>query len=181
MMITAGPPCNLWAEAGHHDVWLWKRALTRALPELKTPHEVAMEEKPDLSQLCEWGAMVWVTQLDTGKLDPKAEETRFVGFDKESKGFWICWPKKRKVSIERDMYFDKNQALQPDEVSMEGVEDVFANLDTSQPSNTFQNTQHTPKNIENIAHMPIEGPEPENVENANSEVAKTSQSSEVTV
>jgi hypothetical protein len=124
MMIGAGLPRNLWAEAVRHDVWLRNRAPTRALPELKTPFEVATGKKPDLSQLCEWGATVWVKRLDAGKLDPRAEEARFVGFDDESKGFRIYWPKKFKVSIERDVYFDKNQALQPDEVSIEGVEDV---------------------------------------------------------
>lgn len=177
MMIAAGLPRNLWAEAVHHDVWLRNRAPTRALPGSKTPHEVATGEKPDLSQLCEWGMTVWVTRLDAGKLDPRAEEARFVGLDKESKGFRIYWPKKYKVSVERDVYFDKNRALEPDEVSIEGVEDVFTNSDTSQPSDTSQN----------VPHMPSKGPEPENVENPienpsiiNSEVTKTTQSSEVT-
>jgi hypothetical protein len=72
---------------------------------------------------------VWVKWLDAGKLDPRAEEAHFVGFNEESKGFQIYWPKKHKVSIERDVYFDKNQALEPDKVSIEGVEDVFINSD----------------------------------------------------
>jgi hypothetical protein len=41
------------------------------------------------------------------------------------------WPNKKKVSIERDVYFDKNWALQPEKVSIEGVEDVFTYSDTS--------------------------------------------------
>ena len=55
-----------------------------------------------------------------------------MGYNDESKGFRIYWPKKHKVSIERDMYFDKNHTLKPDEVSIEGVEDVFTNSDTPQ-------------------------------------------------
>jgi hypothetical protein len=158
----------------HHDVWLHNYTPTRALPGTKTPHKVAMGEKPDLSQLCEWGAMVWIKQLEAGKLDPRAEESRFVGFDEESKRFQIYWPKKKKVSIERDVYFDKNWALQPDKVSIEGVEGVFTNSDTSQPSDTSQ------KPIENATHAPSKGPEPKNVEDANSEVTKTTQISEAT-
>jgi hypothetical protein len=96
-----------------------------------------------LSQLCEWGAIVWIKRLDAGKLDPRAEEARFVGYDDESKGFRIYWPKKRKVSVERDMYFDKNRALEPDEASIEGEEDVFTQPDTSQPRST------TPDDINN--------------------------------
>jgi hypothetical protein len=53
MMIAAGLPRNLWAEAVHHNVWLRNCVPTQALPGSKTPHEVAMGEKPDLSQLCE--------------------------------------------------------------------------------------------------------------------------------
>jgi hypothetical protein len=85
-MIRAGLPRDLWAEAVHHDVWLRNHALTQALPGTKTPHEVAMGGKPDLSQLCEWGTTVLVKQLDAGKLDPRAKEAHFVGFNEESKG-----------------------------------------------------------------------------------------------
>jgi len=60
MTIAAGQPQSLWAEAVHHDVWLRNCAPMCGLTELKTPYEVAMGEKPDLSQLCEWGAIIWV-------------------------------------------------------------------------------------------------------------------------
>jgi len=130
---------------------------------LKTPYEVATGKKPNLSQLCEWGTTVWVKWLDAGKLDPRAEEACFIGFDDESKGFQIYWPKKFKVSIERDVYFNKNQALQPDEVSIEGVEDVFTNSDTSQPSSTSQDIPKDPEPVETTPTAPNEAPEPENI------------------
>ena len=63
---------------------------------------------------------VWVKWLDAGKLNHRAEEVHFIGFDKESKVFQIYWPKKYKVNIKRDASFNKNQALKPDEVSIEG-------------------------------------------------------------
>ena len=136
---------------------------TQALPKLKTPYKVATGKKPDLLQLCEWGTTVWVKQLDAGKLDPRAEEAHFVGFDDKSKGFWIYWPKKFKVSIERDVYFDKNQALQPDEVSIEGVEYVFTNSDTLQPSSTSQDILKDPEPVETTPTTPNEAPEPKNI------------------
>jgi hypothetical protein len=158
MMIAAGLPRSLWAEAVHHNVWLCNRTPTRALTGLKTPFEVATGKKPDLLQLCEWGAIVWVKCLDAGKLDPRAEEARFVGFDDESKGYRIYWPKKFRISIERDVYFDKDRALQPDEVPIEGVEDVFDNLDIPQSSNTFEPAKTT-------LDVPTDNPEPKNIEN----------------
>jgi hypothetical protein len=78
----------------------------------------------------------------TGKLDPRAEEAQFVGYDDESKGFCIYWPKEHTVGIKRDVYFDKNQALQPDEVSIEGVEDVFTKSDITSLK-MFQTTPMT--------------------------------------
>ena len=139
MMIAAGLPRFLWAEAVRHDVWLRNRAPTRALTVNQTPYEVATGIKPDLTKLYEWGIPIWVKLLDAGKLDIRAEEVRFIGFDDESKGIRVYWPKQRKVSIERDVYVDKNRALLPDEVSIEGVEDVFDNQDTSHKTSSHTN------------------------------------------
>jgi len=144
MMIAAGLPRFLWAEAIHHDVWLCNRAPTRALSITKTPYEVATGMKPDLTNLLEWGIPIWVKILDAGKLDVRADEVRFVGFDEESKGVRVYWPKQRKVSVERDIYVDKSRALLPDEVSIEGVEDVFTNLDTSHKTPAIHTTNDTP-------------------------------------
>jgi hypothetical protein len=53
MMITAGQPQFLWAEAVCHDVWLCNHAPTHSLTKSKTLYKVAMGEKSNLSQLCE--------------------------------------------------------------------------------------------------------------------------------
>ena len=91
-------------------------------------------------------------------MDPQADEAHFVGYDDELKGFRIYWPKKQQVSIERDVYTDRDWALQPDEVLIEVVEDVFTKYDTSQaPDNSDSSstpTEDTPKD-----------PEPESIDN----------------
>jgi len=87
MMIAASLPRYLWCEAVHHNVWLRNRVPTQGLATSKTPHEIGMGEKLDLLQLCEWGATVWIKRLDAGKLEPRAEQAHFVGYDDESKGF----------------------------------------------------------------------------------------------
>ena len=108
-----------------------------------------------MSQLCEWGTIVWIKQLDAGKLDLRAEEAHLVGYDEESKGFCIYWPNKCKVSVERDMYFDKNWALEPDEASIEGVEDVFTQPDTSQSRSTTPDNSNNPSApIDNTTNDP---------------------------
>jgi gag-polypeptide of LTR copia-type/GAG-pre-integrase domain len=49
MMEAAGLLKNLWAEAVRHHVWIRNRVPSRALPEMKTPHEMGTGEKLDLS------------------------------------------------------------------------------------------------------------------------------------
>ncbi|KAI0038317.1 copia protein, partial [Auriscalpium vulgare] len=92
-MITAsGLPKNLWAEAQYHAGWVRNRTPTSAIPNSRTPHEVATGEKPNLAGIIPWGNKVWVKKLDATKLSPRAVEGRFIGYDEESKGCRIYWP-----------------------------------------------------------------------------------------
>jgi hypothetical protein len=125
MMEAAKLPKNLWAEAVSHHVWIRNRVPTRALKEPKTPFEMATNNKPDLSGVYPWGCKVWVKRLDVGKLKPRAEECRFIGVDSESKGFRVYWPGKNCVGIERDVYFNEKDALEPDEVHIEEENDNY--------------------------------------------------------
>jgi hypothetical protein len=136
MMDAAGLPKNLWAEVVHHHVWIWNWVPTHALPEMKTPHEIGTGEKPDLSAVCPWGCKVWVKRLGVGKLEPRAEECRFMGIDSESKGYRIYWPGKNRVSIERDVYFNESEALEPEEAPVEEDDDGLTNKNHPQSSDT---------------------------------------------
>jgi hypothetical protein len=107
MLIQAKLPGFLWAEAVNHSVWLRNRSSTWALATGKTPYETATRFKPNLSNFITWGAKVWVKILDTGKLQPRAVEGHFMGYNEESKAYRIYWPTQRKISIERDVYIDK--------------------------------------------------------------------------
>jgi hypothetical protein len=139
MLIQSGMPNFLWAEAIRHSVWLRNRSYTRApLNGGKTPHESSTGNKPDLSNLIEWGSRVWVKVLGVKKLEPRAVEGVFVGYDDESKGYRIYWPGKRIVSIERDVYYNKNDALLPESVRFEG-EMEFGKPVESEASNETNN------------------------------------------
>jgi hypothetical protein len=185
MMEAAGLPKNLWAEAVRHHVWIRNRVPSRTLPEMKTPHEMGTGEKPDLSAVHAWGTKAWVKRLNAGKLKSRAEEGRFVGIDSESKGYRIYWPGKNRVSVERDVYFNENEALAPEEVPIEGEYEIFTNSDLPLPSNTSEIIPEPSPPVENVPHTTNETPEPENIENATenpsvipSDVAKTYQNSD---
>jgi Reverse transcriptase (RNA-dependent DNA polymerase) len=136
MLIASGLPKFLWAEAWLHSVWLRNRAPTRALREKKTPFEMGTGTKPDLSDLREWGCTAWVKRMDANKLEPKAEECHFVGYDAESKAYRVYWPGRRKVSVERDVYFNRDETLSPEIVQIEGEWDAPAASSPASPATT---------------------------------------------
>ncbi|KAA1465881.1 hypothetical protein DENSPDRAFT_758247, partial [Dentipellis sp. KUC8613] len=71
-----------------------------------TPYERVYREKPDLSGLPEWGQKVWVHNGTGSKLDGRAVEGRWVGFNKDSMhAHRIYWPHKNSITVERDVKF----------------------------------------------------------------------------
>jgi len=99
--------------------------------------------------------------LNAGKLKARADEGQFVGFDEESKGYCIYWPSKKRVSIEWDMYFDKDQALQPEEVQIKGEWNMLTDPTTTQPHSCSE----PEKSIESMASNPAKPTKPKIIEN----------------
>jgi hypothetical protein len=54
--------------------------------------------------------------LKASKLDAQATKGRFVGYDLESKGYQIYWPKKRSITVERNMVFNLEVVNSSDEI-----------------------------------------------------------------
>jgi hypothetical protein len=159
MIEDAKLPKNLWAEALLYHVWIRNRVPTRALQDSKTPLEMATGRKPDLSTVHPWGCKAWVKRLDVGKLEPRAVECRFVGIDTESKGYRIYWPGKNRVGIERDVYFNENEALEPEEVQIEGGNDIPANSNLPQPSHNVQSDPFPLQPVQPVLNEPEIQPE----------------------
>jgi hypothetical protein len=110
MLIAKDLPKFLWAEAINYATWLKNRLPSRAIPGT-TPYELVHKMKPSLAQAHEFGSIVYVHLLDAGKLDPRAEEAVFVGVDVESKGYWVYWLLKRRVSVERNVTFTPGEVV----------------------------------------------------------------------
>ena len=103
MLILSGLPRFLWEEAMHHTTWLQNRMSACTL-DRKTPFEMKLKRKPNLANVCEFGAAAYVKNLKAGKLDSRALVGRFVGYDIESKGYRIYWPTKRSISVEETLF-----------------------------------------------------------------------------
>ena len=111
-------PKFLWMESIQHAAWLKNRTTTYQLNG-KRPFEMLFGKKPDLSDLPEWGAKVWVLKEECGKLDAKADEGQWVGYSRESKAHRIYWPGKQYVTNERNISFDDTITIPSGDMSSE--------------------------------------------------------------
>ena len=127
---------------------------------------MATNLRPDLSSVYPWGCKVWVKRLDIGKLEPRAEECHFVGIDSESKGFWVYWPGKNRVGIERNVYFNEKDALDVEEVQIEGGNDIPTNLNSHQPSYLPQTHPTTDPPNDIAPDQSLNGPETQTIKSS---------------
>ena len=107
----SGLPKTLWGEALRHATWLKNRTATRAL-DGKTPFEALYGRAPDLSVLRVWGCPVWVHSAGGSKLDVRARQARWLGFDADTRAHRIFWPGTGKVAVERNVYFGSSAQLE---------------------------------------------------------------------
>ena len=117
LLISSGLPRFLWEEAMQHSAWLQDRTPARA-NNGKTPYEMGNGKKPNLVGIQEFGVAAYVKDLKAGKLDARATKGRFVGYDSESKGYRIYWPKKRSVTVERNVVFNPEDVDSSDEIAV---------------------------------------------------------------
>ena len=93
LLLASGLLRFLWEEAMKHTMWLQNHTPARAI-DRKTLYEMQHKKKPHLAGIQEFGVAAYVKDLKAGKLDAHAKVGRFVGYDLESKGYWIYWPQK---------------------------------------------------------------------------------------
>jgi hypothetical protein len=112
MLSDAGLPPEFWGEAMYTASYLRNRSPAAGIS--KTPYEMFTGRKPDVSHLRVFGSKVWAKRPDQlrKKLDPKAVEGRFVGYEQGTKGYrvWVA-DAPRRITISRDVVFD--EGVQP--------------------------------------------------------------------
>src|SRR5260370_19606267 len=80
ILYRADLPKSLWEEAAHFTICLKNSIPTNPLGKV-TPYQQLYGTKPNLSIVPEWGQRVWVHQSTGSKLDGRAAEGQWVGFD----------------------------------------------------------------------------------------------------
>jgi hypothetical protein len=118
-----------------------------------TPYEFIHKKKPNLQNLHEFSATVYVKDLTVGNLDIQAKIRRFVGYDDKSKGYRIYWPKKMSVTIEREVRFNPDKILIPDDLlGNEGEGPTFGDSNITNPATNPLEPSAEPSSSSNAPH-----------------------------
>ena len=104
-------PKTLWGKALQHAIWLKNHTATHTL-DGKTPFKALYGHSPDLLNQQLWGCPVWVHSADGLKLDVRAQQAKWIGFDVDTRAHRVYWPGAGKVGVERNVYFRLSAPLE---------------------------------------------------------------------
>ena len=77
----------------------------------KTPYEIWLGRRPNLSYFRVWGYLAYIKRLQTDKLSSKSDKYNFVGYPKEMRGYYFYLPAEQKVFVSSKAYFLKKYTL----------------------------------------------------------------------
>ena len=125
MMSRAGLPLYFWGFALETAAFTLNRVPTKSVA--KTPYEIWTGRVPNLSFLRIWGCEAYVKKLKSDKLEPKYDRCFFVGYPKETKGYYFYHKSSNKVFVARYGAFLEEDFLSKESsgsrVSLEEIRD----------------------------------------------------------
>ncbi|RVW49665.1 Retrovirus-related Pol polyprotein from transposon TNT 1-94 [Vitis vinifera] len=77
-----------------------------------TPYEIWKGRKPNLKHIKVWGCPAYVKKLQTDKLEARSDKCRFIGYPKETMGYYFYHPLDHKVFVARGGTFLERNFLQ---------------------------------------------------------------------
>ncbi|KAL2490948.1 Retrotransposon protein [Abeliophyllum distichum] len=130
--------CNISHEVEKlHEVLpksFWRYALNTACHTLnrvpsksvdKTPYELWKGKRPNLSYIKIWGCDAYLKRVESDKLEAKSDKYLFVGYPKETVGYYFYNPIEMKVIISKHVVFlDKRFILRRNSGSKVDLEEV---------------------------------------------------------
>ncbi|KAL0413214.1 UNVERIFIED_CONTAM: Retrovirus-related Pol polyprotein from transposon TNT 1-94 [Sesamum radiatum] len=104
MSFTELPP-SFWGHALETTVKLLNISPSKSVPQ--TPYEIWYGKPASYKYLRVWGSPAYVTRLVGDKLDSRSSLFRFIGYPKETAGYYFYDPAERKVFISRNAVLSK--------------------------------------------------------------------------
>ena len=131
MMSHADLPISFWGYALETAAFTLNRVPSKAVD--KTPYQIWFGKTPSLSFLKIWGCEVFVRRQISEKLAAKSDKCVFVGYPKETRGYYFYNPTENKVFVARNGVFMEKEFLSKDtngnKVSLEEVQEPQTNTE----------------------------------------------------
>ncbi|KAK8564677.1 hypothetical protein V6N12_058260 [Hibiscus sabdariffa] len=107
MMSHTDLPTSFWGYALETAAFTLNRVPSKSVQ--KTPHEMWTGRRPNMSFMKIWGCKAYVKHKMSTKLEPKSEKCTFVGYPKETKGYYFY--NENKVFVARTGVFLEKEFL----------------------------------------------------------------------
>ena len=132
MMSHADLPTSFWGHALETATFTLNRVPSKSVQNM--PYEMCTGKHPSMSFMKIWGCEAYVKRQTSTKLEPKSEKCVFVGYPKETKGYYFFNPTENKILVARTGVF-----LEREFVSRKGsgrkieLEEVRESQNTTEP------------------------------------------------
>nr|ABA97705.1 retrotransposon protein, putative, Ty1-copia subclass [Oryza sativa Japonica Group] len=123
----------------------------------KIPYEIWTGKRPSLSFLKIWGCEVYVKRLQSDKLTPKSDKCFFVGYHKETKGYYFYNREEGKVFVARHgVFLEKEFISRKDSGSMVRLEEIQETPENASTSTQPQQAeQDVVQQVEQVVVEPV--------------------------
>ena len=116
MMSNAILPKSFWRHALDSTALTINMVPSKSVE--KTPYELWFGKTPNMSYLKIQGCEVFVKRPMSDKLDPKADKCFFVGYPKETKGYYFYYQSENKLVVARNGIVWRTSFLQKEVVGV---------------------------------------------------------------
>ena len=143
MMSQSDLPLSFWGYALETTAFTLNRVPSKSV--VKTPYEMWTGKTPSLSFLKIWGCEVYVKRLQSDKLTPKSDKCMFVGYPKETLGYYFYHRSEGKVFVARNGVFLEKEFLKREKskqkVYLEEVQDEPVGQDSTSDANVAEQVE----------------------------------------
>jgi hypothetical protein len=143
MMSQSDLPLTFWGYALETAAFTLNRVPSKSV--VKTPYEMWTGKTPSLSFLKIWGCEVYVKKLQSNKLTHKSNKCIFVGYPKETLGYYFYNRSEGKVFVARNSVFLEKVFLKREKcrqkVYLEEVQDELLGQDFTSDANVAEQVE----------------------------------------
>ena len=132
MMAHASLPLSFWGYALETAAVLINNAPSKAVNTM--PYELWFGKRPNLSFLRIWGCEVYVRRTAPKKLRSHSEKCLFVGYPKETKGYYFYNPQENKVFVARGGAFLEEEFVSKEFSGSQSHLDEIVETNNTQPN-----------------------------------------------